>query len=71
MKNVDNLFIAKTCQAYLLSARMIFDKNLHDMVQVRISENRRIPLLKIGSYFCFVFRLQTYINQRGIPTIQI
>ncbi|XP_065207080.1 centromere/kinetochore protein zw10 homolog [Planococcus citri] len=34
VKNVDNLFIAKTCQAYLLAARKIFDKNLHDMVQV-------------------------------------
>ncbi|XP_065210036.1 centromere/kinetochore protein zw10 homolog [Planococcus citri] len=34
VKNVDNLFVAKTCQDYLLAARKILDKNLHDMVHV-------------------------------------
>lgn len=34
VKNVNNLFISKTCQTYLANARKIFEEDLHDIVRV-------------------------------------
>ena len=74
VKNVDNLFVAKTCQAYLLSARRIFDKNLHDMVQVR-SNNFRYFIAAELVCKCSLFSanrlLRTCIKKKEIQTILI
>lgn len=37
VENVNNLFISKTCQSYLVTARKIFVHDLHDIIQVIIN----------------------------------
>lgn len=48
VKNVNNLFISKTCQIYLATARKIFDEDLHDMVRVSDSH---FTLVCMDQYF--------------------